>query len=257
MEDIPTNLLITQSMSTVLKSSGQASDQFNPDVEGQTSFTFSTGSSVDFAASIPAGSYRLSGGCPLVRDYDALDVAAAGVATHNFVDPVTGNIGDAAVVMTADQTTSRNTIMMAHSWFDIAAGADTANAPALDFADRVLDAVIPINCQATPDPTDIGVEADHDGLPRVTRLHGNSPNPFNPTTVIVFDLAVEAHTELRIFDVGGRLVRTLVEGPLPRKHHRVVWDGLDSGGRRVSSGIYFAKLQAGDFTDVHKMVLLR
>jgi hypothetical protein len=88
-------------------------------------------------------------------------------------------------------------------------------------------------------------------------LYQNVPNPFNPTTTIRFDLAAEAHVELRIYDVAGRLVRTLANQPMGRNLNAIVWDGLDLAGLPVPSGVYFYRLKAGDFTDTRKMVVLR
>jgi hypothetical protein len=94
-------------------------------------------------------------------------------------------------------------------------------------------------------------------LPTRTTLYKNAPNPLNPATTIRFDLAHDAHVELRIYNVSGRLVRTLVNGPLERKRHQVVWDGMDNAGVPVSSGIYFYRLETTDFKDTRKMVVLR
>jgi hypothetical protein len=102
-------------------------------------------------------------------------------------------------------------------------------------------------------PTGIG----DDRPPELFALHQNIPNPFNPTTTIRFDTAREGHVELRIFDVAGRLVRTLVNGELPRARHSFTWDGRDTGGKPVASGMYFYKLEAGDYRETRKMILLK
>jgi hypothetical protein len=89
-------------------------------------------------------------------------------------------------------------------------------------------------------------------------LHQNRPNPFNPTTTIHFDLAREGHVTLRVYDVGGRLVRTLVDERMSAGFdHRVVWSGLDEAGSPVASGIYFARLVAGEVTATRKLVMLK
>jgi hypothetical protein len=93
--------------------------------------------------------------------------------------------------------------------------------------------------------------------PRRTALYQNVPNPFNPTTTIRFDLAKKSDVTLRIYDVAGRLVRTLVDGSLPRDRHAVLWDGLNDAGSQVASGVYFYRLVAGDFTEVKKMTILK
>jgi hypothetical protein len=93
--------------------------------------------------------------------------------------------------------------------------------------------------------------------PATTYLDQNFPNPFNPTTRIVFGLAAPANVSLRIYDAAGRLVRMLVEGARPAGNYSELWDGRDANGRAVASGIYFYRLQAGAFTETRKMALLR
>jgi hypothetical protein len=110
----------------------------------------------------------------------------------------------------------------------------------------------------TGDTTVTGVGDNQGGAPRtICRLEQNYPNPFNPTTTIRFNLSNQCHVKLRIYDVAGRLVQTLVDGVLVPAQHSVQWDGRDRGGRRVSSGVYFYSIEAGDFRATEKMVLLK
>jgi hypothetical protein len=88
-------------------------------------------------------------------------------------------------------------------------------------------------------------------------LHQNSPNPFNPTTTIRFDIARAGRVTLRVYDVSGRLVRTIIDENLPAGHHKAVWDGRDRGGQEAASGVYFCRLTAGDFVKARKMTLLK
>jgi hypothetical protein len=90
-----------------------------------------------------------------------------------------------------------------------------------------------------------------------TVLLPNVPNPFNPTTRIRFDLAVPSNVSLKIFDVTGRLVRTLVDEPMSAALHEVVWDGTDDRGARVGSGVYFSRISTGQVVQTRKMVLLK
>jgi predicted lipoprotein with Yx(FWY)xxD motif len=93
--------------------------------------------------------------------------------------------------------------------------------------------------------------------PAASYLAQNFPNPFNPTTRIAFGLGAPADVSLRIYDAAGRLVRVLAEGARPAGNYAELWDGRDSGGRAVASGIYFYRLQAGAFSETRKMTLLR
>jgi hypothetical protein len=89
------------------------------------------------------------------------------------------------------------------------------------------------------------------------RLFQNLPNPFNPTTSIDFEIAGPARATLEIYDVRGALVATLLDRDVPAGPHRARWDGRDSSGRAVSSGVYYYRLRAGNFENSRKMVLLR
>ncbi|MFQ5599850.1 MAG: putative glycoside hydrolase [Candidatus Krumholzibacteriia bacterium] len=95
------------------------------------------------------------------------------------------------------------------------------------------------------------------GVTWQTVLHPNEPNPFNPWTRIRFGLAREGHAHVAVYDVAGRLVRTLVDRQLPAGSHRARWDGSDWRGRRMGSGIYLYRLTAPGFTRTRKMVLVR
>ncbi|MFH1843199.1 MAG: FlgD immunoglobulin-like domain containing protein [bacterium] len=87
------------------------------------------------------------------------------------------------------------------------------------------------------------------------RLHGNSPNPFNPTTVIRYDLPVASRVTVLVFDVSGRLVRTLLAGDLvPAGRQELVWSGRDDRGRTVATGVYFCRLITPDFRATGRML---
>jgi hypothetical protein len=88
-------------------------------------------------------------------------------------------------------------------------------------------------------------------------LAQNVPNPFNPTTVISFGLSAGGSVSLRVYDVSGGLVRVLVDGRRPAGHHEAHWDSRDETGAVVASGVYFYRLEAGDYLETRKMVLLK
>jgi len=96
-----------------------------------------------------------------------------------------------------------------------------------------------------------------DGTPAANRLHQSYPNPFNPTTKIAFDVETAGQVSLKVFDVSGRLVRTLVDKTLPAGHQEIIWDGKDESGRKLASGAYFCRMTAGAFAESKKIVLLR
>ncbi|MDA0337234.1 MAG: T9SS type A sorting domain-containing protein, partial [bacterium] len=96
-------------------------------------------------------------------------------------------------------------------------------------------------------------------LPSVAILYPAHPNPFNPETVIPFFIPAgpETRTEVRIFDLLGRPVRTLTATTLTGGHHRVVWHGRDDDGRQAAAGVYLVELRAGDRRQVRKVMLLK
>ncbi|MBU0741770.1 T9SS type A sorting domain-containing protein [bacterium] len=83
------------------------------------------------------------------------------------------------------------------------------------------------------------------------------PNPFNPCTAISFVLDRERDVALSVVDLGGRLIRSRAAGSRTAGTHRVTWDGCDAAGRKVPSGVYFARLRAGAAIESGKLVLVR
>jgi hypothetical protein len=103
-----------------------------------------------------------------------------------------------------------------------------------------------------------GTEDDQSSiLPVAFALHQNYPNPFNPTTTISFDIPERSHVELTVYNLLGQALAHPLDIELPAGSHEVAWDGRDSDGNPVASGIYFYRLQAADYSDVRKMVLLK
>ena len=97
-----------------------------------------------------------------------------------------------------------------------------------------------------------------DEIPQaVFTLAQNHPNPFNPATTIEFSLPKAGPASLKIFNLRGQLVSTLVAGKMGPGPHHVVWDGTDSHGRKVASGAYFYRLESGKMVQQKKMLLLK
>jgi len=101
-----------------------------------------------------------------------------------------------------------------------------------------------------------GVKSSQD-VPREFAIKGNFPNPFNPSTTIEFTLASPGKTTLVVYDIMGRMIRELVSGQILSGKHTVLWDGKDDSGRSVSSGVYIARLTAGNHTAVQKMLMMK
>jgi len=119
--------------------------------------------------------------------------------------------------------------------YEIALGSNPANPSSVPYVSSVQG--------APPTPT--------------ARLLPNRPNPFNPSTVIPFELGRAAFVSLRIYNVGGELVRTLANGPGLPGPHEALWDGRDDDGRTVGSGRYYVKLTASGRTLTRSVTSLK
>jgi len=94
-------------------------------------------------------------------------------------------------------------------------------------------------------------------LPTEFALSQNVPNPFNPTTDISFALPKDSKVSLAIYNVLGQHVKTLVDDYMRAGQQTVSWDGTDGTGRTVASGVYFYKLNANEFSQTKKMMMLK
>ena len=94
-------------------------------------------------------------------------------------------------------------------------------------------------------------------IPEEFSLKQNYPNPFNPKTAIQFSLPVDSHVELVIYDVNGKIVNEIINYNMVTGNYKVVWDGKNTGGAIVGSGIYFYRIKAGAFVASQKMIFLK
>jgi len=94
-------------------------------------------------------------------------------------------------------------------------------------------------------------------IPETFALYQNFPNPFNPSTIIRYDVPRSSHVTIRVYDMLGHVVKTLVQGEVEAGTHSVEWDGRNQRGERVSSGVYFYRIEAGSFTKTMKMILAK
>ncbi|MBL7024351.1 MAG: T9SS type A sorting domain-containing protein, partial [Candidatus Marinimicrobia bacterium] len=93
--------------------------------------------------------------------------------------------------------------------------------------------------------------------PQEFKLEQNYPNPFNPSTKIHYQLPEDTQVSIVIYDVLGREVVTLVKDQMPAGQHNVVWEGRDSLGKMMCTGIYFCRMESVDYNKTIKMVYLR
>ncbi len=95
------------------------------------------------------------------------------------------------------------------------------------------------------------------GSPARTSLRGNRPNPFNPVTIIRYEIAEAAPVAIRVYDVSGARVRDLYVGNRQPGAYEVTWNATDDAGHPVASGIYFCRMTAGQMTETRKMLLIK
>ena len=104
------------------------------------------------------------------------------------------------------------------------------------------------------------VESENAGaveLPYTYAVYQNYPNPFNPVTEIKYQLPEQAHVQMQVFNLQGQLVKTLVDQSMEAGYHTVRWNGMNQAGYKVSTGVYFYKINAGSFTETKKMILIK
>ena len=123
----------------------------------------------------------------------------------------------------------------------------------------VLDGLLPEPPSAVP-PNVAAAPAAAAAIPKATALHANYPNPFNPETWIPYQLATAADVTVTIYDLRGIVVRRLdlghqAAGVYQRRSRAAYWDGRNSLGEPVASGLYFYTLTAGDFTATRKLLI--
>jgi hypothetical protein len=94
-------------------------------------------------------------------------------------------------------------------------------------------------------------------IPTVFALLQNYPNPFNPVTTLRYDLPEQSTVNIIIYDMLGRQVRTLLNQTQDAGFKSVIWDATNDYGKPVSAGVYLYKIQAGEFVQTRKMVLMK
>ena len=183
----------------------------------------------------------------MINDFDVL--APTGLALTEFPYP---NSGDGAVISQQTLNAANQTATVVLSGFSYEYIRDAV----VDFpparVEHLRDILIKFGI-VVPEAT--GVAAD---LQYANALGNNSPNPFNPVTTIKYTIKERAHVSLRVYNVSGQLVRTLIdEVQTPDEIRPIEWDGSNNAGQTVSSGVYFYKLVTKNFSQTKKMVMVK
>ncbi|MBC8376811.1 MAG: M6 family metalloprotease domain-containing protein [FCB group bacterium] len=103
----------------------------------------------------------------------------------------------------------------------------------------------------------VGIDSENKLQPLTVGISDFYPNPFNPSVTIQYALPTGVDVSLRVYDISGREIVSLTSGEQPAGSHQVQWNGVNKSGNPISTGVYFARLEAGDFSQTVKMVLLR
>jgi len=110
-----------------------------------------------------------------------------------------------------------------------------------------------VNCLSDVDDHEYTVT----NVPMKAQLNDCYPNPFNPQTLISFEMPAAGNARLEVYSLAGKRIATLVDGEVGAGRHEEVWYGRDDAGRQVPSGVYFYRLQTREFSDSKRMVLLK
>jgi hypothetical protein len=193
----------------------------------------------------------VEGGCPTPNTFDVLDNPGADcVVEMNYHDWRPDSTFAPAIVSEVSVATDTVSFMLSGFSFHYIRDLKPSPYPArYKHMQHILNYLSNIVDEPTGSDT-----------PSLTRnnLEQNVPNPFNPTTTIKYEVKESGLVSLRIYNVAGQLVKTLVDGQRTAGQvYEATWNGLNNGGQPVSSGVYFYKLVAKNFTQTKKMVLLK
>ena len=196
------------------------------------------------------------GGCDIINTFDAVTANSSqgGERLAQFMSPAGGVdvYTYSACTMFDDPVTSSCVISMPYDFMEIYDVVNGDKAPAsLPMRARVLESIL----------AKFGVEGDPGdvtGIPEAQIFAvSNYPNPFNPTTRIEYTMPRAGHLSLKVFNLRGELVKTLIDGHQDAGSNHVMWDGSNDQGAKVSSGVYFYEARTGDQVKVQKMALVK
>jgi hypothetical protein len=195
------------------------------------------------------------GGCPIINGFDVL------ASTNYGVDALMYPDYDGEQYVAGIQSEQENsglatarTVWLGFSWQEVR--DDPPNSPPEPPIDRnELFHNMYLWMQGIP----WGMTDTDPLTPKaaMNRLDQNCPNPFNPATTIKFEIAKKGHVSLKIYNVAGQLVKTLINDVMDAGPHSKDWTGTNNVGVKVASGVYFYSIEADGFKSTRKMVLLR
>jgi hypothetical protein len=187
------------------------------------------------------------GGCPEINDFDVVEP----ILSSSLEMTYDGELDNPAVISQSKINSMLNSRRVVLSGFSFHYIRDDRPAGVPDRADYLKDIITYLQ-NIVDYPVDVG---DH--FQYVNALYQNHPNPFNPSTSIKYSIRERAHVSLKIYNVAGQLIRTLVNEEKNSGVYVKSWDSRNNAGEPVSSGVYFYRLVTKEFTKTKKMVLIR
>jgi hypothetical protein len=186
------------------------------------------------------------GGCALINDFDVLEPTGTATSEMTYAGgPATAS----SVIGQVTLNTAGFNVGVILSGFSYHYIRDAAPASVPARVEHLFD-ILSWLTNTPVIPTGVKTAGAY-------ALNQNYPNPFNPTTTIDYSLKASGLVSLKVYNVAGQLVRTLVSNNAAAGEYSIQWDGRDNAGTSVSSGVYFYKLVSGDFSMTKKMVLLK
>jgi hypothetical protein len=198
----------------------------------------------------PTETFYAYGGCAVINDFDVVNQSGLSRVSHRYANAATGQTA-ALSQITPNSAGTNARFFLAGFAYNFIRDDDTNGVP--DYVNHLHEILTWF--QGGPIGTPTGI----DPAAYVNRLDNAYPNPFNPTTTIRYSIASAGRVSLKIYNAAGQLVRTLVdEQQIPTgEGFSVDWDGTDNRGQVISSGVYFYKLSAKEYSETKKMVLLK
>jgi hypothetical protein len=190
--------------------------------------------------------FSVYGGCPSFNSFDMLEAVGSGRYALNYPD--FEGIPCRAAIASWRQNAGAYDVKTMWFGFSMQYVRDDGQDNEIDRLHIVEDV---LNWMDYP------VQISEAKVPGVYALDQNFPNPFNPTTSIRFAMKERALVTIKIYNVAGQRVRTLIDGVKGAGSYSITWDGKNNLGADVGSGIYFYKMETKGFTQTKKMVLLR
>ena len=221
---------------------------YNPLGVGVASGIFSEG----VAPATVEDTVVVEGGCPTPNTFDIIEATGTAVVEMNYQDPRPGGSDAPAILsqVTTNTVSTDVTFILSGFSFHYIRDYEALGYPARY---RHMRHILGALSNVVDEPT-----GTDDVIAKRNNLDQNVPNPFNPTTTIKYEVREAGLVSLKIYNVAGQLVKTLVDGQkVAGQVYEANWNGLNDSGQPVSSGVYFYKLVAKNFTQTKKMVLLK